>query len=222
MSFTAEHARRVMEANLVNLAKKAAAGKTLTTPELALVSAVVAEGDPLRSPPFVDNQVALAEVLGVDRKTIQRWIKEEGCPGAQSGGRYSVMEWREWIRKTGRKDGEAAGEDIDATYERARNILLQNQRIEFQIGVMRKEYVSSMEVEQWGAELGASIRKVVGQLHLQAPSLVGLPVAELELRLKELEDETIHQLHLLSANMDRWKKEVDLAALKEGAIEPAA
>lgn len=218
MSFTAEHAKKVVEANLVNLAKKAAAGKTLTAQELSLVTSIIEEGDPLRTPPFVDNQVALAKVLGVERKTIQRWLKDPDCPPTAANGKYNVLAWREWVRKTGRKTGEPEP-DIDATFERARNILLQNQRIEFQLGILRKEYVSSIEVEQWGAELGTAIRKVVGQLHLQAPSLVGLPVAELEARLKEVEDEVISQLNSLGASMERWRAEIDSVAVKEANNE---
>jgi hypothetical protein len=52
-------------------------------------------------------------------------------------------------------------------------------------------------VELWGGELGSAIRKVVGTIHLCAPTVVGVSVAEAEARLKELEGEILQQLHLL-------------------------
>jgi len=58
-------------------------------------------------------------------------------------------------------------------------------------------------VEQRGAELGAAIKGVVLKIHLCAPSVVGLAVAEDEARLKEIEDEILEQLHLLNEKLER-------------------
>ena len=58
------------------------------------------------------------------------------------------------------------------------------------------ELVSVDSVRRLGHELGAAIRKTLS-IHRLASSLVGLSVREIEDRLKEAEDETLLQLHLL-------------------------
>lgn len=203
---TAQHARRILEANLVNLAKKAQEGRVLSAQEIALLQGMADGTDaPAVHPVWVQNQVELATILGVNRKTIQRWLKENGNPGAQSDGRYSVPAWREWARSKGSKvDGD---EDLNQTQLKARQILLQNQKLEFSLGVLRKEYAPTTLLKAWGGELGANIRKVVTQIHLIAPSIVGLPVPDAEARLKELEDEILEQLHGLDEGISKWEQE---------------
>lgn len=51
---------------------------------------------------FEKNQVALAKRLRVARKTVQRWLREPGNPGATARGEYDAFLWRQWAR-TGRK-----------------------------------------------------------------------------------------------------------------------
>ena len=98
-------------------------------------------------------------------------------------------------------------DSVDATELKARNLLLQNQRLELQLAVMRREYLPATDVERWGAELGAAIRKVVGQIHLAAPSVVGLSVAEAESRLKEIEDVVLEQLHTVTERLEQSRHE---------------
>jgi hypothetical protein len=62
------------------------------------------------------------------------------------------------------------------------------------------------EVARVGAELGAAIRKVVTRLHRTAPSLEGHPVATIEARLKEEEDDILKQLHTLNERLRPWQQ----------------
>jgi hypothetical protein len=61
-------------------------------------------------------------------------------------------------------------------------------------------------VRELGAELGAAIRKTL-TVHRLASSLVGLSVEEIESRLKEAEDETLRQLHLLDQRVGQWESQ---------------
>ena len=90
---------------------------------------------------------------------------------------------------------------------KARHILLQNQKLEFQLAILCKEYVPAADVEKWGGELGTAVRKVVSQIHLCAPSVVGLSVPEAEACLKEIEAEILEQLHLLDQHLADWSNE---------------
>lgn len=46
---------------------------------------------------FAKTQVELAEILGVDRKLIQRHRRIEGNPGVRPDGRSDVQAWRQWL-----------------------------------------------------------------------------------------------------------------------------
>jgi hypothetical protein len=89
---------------------------------------------------------------------------------------------------------------------RARQIALQNGRLEQQYAIAQRDWVPVVDVRQWGAELGSAIRKVVLQIHLAAPALVGLDTAGIEARLKESEDEILRQLTELPARIERWRR----------------
>lgn len=194
-----DQAELALKANWRNLLRKVQAGKTLSPGEVAMLKAAQAGG---QAPPqaFAKNQVELADLLGVSRKTIQRALKVDGHPVTRPDGRYDVNAWRDFLQ--------GAGDDTAApsiTEQRARNLLLQNERLELQIAILRKEYVAATEVERWGSELGAAIRKVVCQIHLAAPSVVGGSVPDAESRLKEVEDEILQQLHVLSGRIGTLK-----------------
>lgn len=189
-------AETLLKADIRNLTLKVKAGRPLSAGERKLLSSMAGGGKPSTSA-YVRTQVELAEAIGVERKTIQRWRKVEGNPGAEADGRWNVEAWRAFKAA---REGETAGGNgplESVTALKARHLLLQNQKLEHQIAVMRREYVPASDVERWGAELGAEIRKVVSQIHRIAPSIVGMQVEDAEVRLREVEDEILAKLHIL-------------------------
>jgi hypothetical protein len=202
---TSEQAGLLLKADFVNLAKKVKEGKTLTASERNLLQSALV-GDKPTGIEFAKNAVELAEQLDVDRRTISRWRKIEGNPGVRPDGRYHVPSWRAF--KASRR-GEDEADGLSQTQLKARQILLQNQKLEIQIAVLRREYMPVTEVEKIGGELGTAIRKVVSQIHLCAPTVVGVSVADAEARLKEIEDEILQQLHLLGQSVEQWKNSSD-------------
>lgn len=48
---------------------------------------------------------------------------------------------------------------------------------------------------------------MVAQIHLAAPSVVGVSVPDAEARLKEIEDQILEQLHTLPERMERARHE---------------
>lgn len=204
----------LLSQNFANMQKKVANGKTLPASELVVVKKIL-EGDNLggfveskttdsgKENTFAKNQVELAEILKVDRRTVQRWLKKPGCPGKSSNGRYKIPDWKQFAKLQGHDTGDSDGDGVTA---KDQNIRLQNEKLLFQLKVLKKEYVSSAEVEQWGASLGGEIRKTVVSIHKIASSLAGLTPAEIEIRLKELEDEILMKLHLLAQRTDEMKE----------------
>lgn len=199
VTLTPENAGAILRADLANLARKVSQGKTLSVAERNLLQSAVA-GEKLSSVEYVQNAAELSELLGVDRRTIFRWRKIDGNPGTTGDGRYNVPLWRAF--KQARQDETADG--LSQTQLKARQILLQNQKLEIQIAILKRQYMPVDEVEKIGAELGMAIRKVVTTLHLCAPTVVGVSVAEAEARLKEVEDEILQQLHMLRSSIDEW------------------
>ena len=79
--------QKILSKDLENIVKKVASGKTLTSAERALVEkAYGASGDVK----FAKTIVELSEILGVNRKTIDRWRKLKGSPKPCSDGRHNV------------------------------------------------------------------------------------------------------------------------------------
>lgn len=191
-------AEKLLKLEVANITKKLASGRTLSNQERAILQGI-ANGKPSGSTPgTVQNQVELADTLGVTRQTIHTWLKEAGCPGAAPNGTYNVAAWLEWMRAANKRGGLIE----DETTLRAKNLLLQNEHLETRIKVLKREYVPAIEVEEVGTKLAAAIRKVVTALHLSAPSMVGLSLHELDAFLKDKEDEILGQLHNLSESID--------------------
>ncbi len=202
-SISPTQAKALLAKNTLNLATKLNGGKTLTPKEVEQLEEI-AKGDVQTAKKYASSQVELAAALGVERRTVIRWLKKPGCPGAESNGTYNLYLWREWAKANELKLAIDDDEDLTAEKNRltAKQILLQNQKLEFQLGVLKKEYVPAGEVEKWGAELGGEIRKTVISIHKIAASLSGLPTAEIEIRLRDLEDEILNKLHLLGTRIE--------------------
>jgi hypothetical protein len=143
------------------------------------------------------NQVELAENLGVDRKTIQRWLKIDGCPEAKSDGRYNILEFKEWALKTGRKY--ESDEDFDSDERNkleVRRLRTICERLDLELEVQKGNYSANEDVEIMVRRMVSSARKVLSQIPSQlAPQLSGLATADIEIRLKQAVEEALINLH---------------------------
>jgi hypothetical protein len=132
---------------------------------------------------------AAAKLLTVDPRTLAKWLGDSEPAGHRHGvALYTLAQCSEAIRSY--RDKRPKGSSARDRYMNA-----MADRAEFEIAVRKKEYVLASDVERWGAEIGMNVRKVTTKLHLAAPSVVGVSVPEAEERLKEIEDEILHQLH---------------------------
>jgi hypothetical protein len=191
-----EQAELLLRAHKRAILKLATSGKPLPAATVKQVMSVLSGGD-ATDPPFAKNQVELAAFLGVNRRTISRYLKVEGNPGAKPDGRYPVGAWRQFLADAGAIDDL----EDDPSSLKARLVGVQIEKIEHSLAVSRGEYWERLEVQKWFSELAAAIRKVVTQIHLVAPSVVGVSVPEAEARLKDLEDEIMRQLHQIGAQV---------------------
>jgi hypothetical protein len=154
MGLSPQLAKMTLEANALNLVQKVKEKKQLTASEIATLEAIAAGGSAESKPAgktFADNQVELAAILGVERRTIQRWLKEPNCPPTESNGKYNVVVWREWARINGRKFNDDA--ELDKSALQARNILLQNERLQLANAEKRKGLIPRELAQQVFAQL---------------------------------------------------------------------
>lgn len=163
---------------------------------------------------FAKNYVELANTLGVSRRTIHNWTKSNtDCPVPRPDGRHSITEWRAWIEKHG-LDSEV--EESPAALK-ARMLILQTERLQLQVSIIKRDFVPRSEVETAGAQLGTAMRRVITQIHLRAPDFAGRTTDECDRLLREVEDEVLEQLHLIPRQM----KELGEGAFSPEAIEDA-
>ena len=200
---SSDQASVILKADFANLAKKVKEGKPLTASERQTLQAAV-NGQSAVAAEYAPNAVELARVLGVERRTISRWRKLDGNPGTRQNGSYHSPSWQTFKAN---RQGDHELDGLSQTQLKAQQILLQNQKLEIQLAILRREYMPVADVERIGGLLGTAIRKVVTQIHLCAPTVVGVSVAEAEARLKEVEDEILQQLHLLGESIEGWKRE---------------
>ena len=91
--------QRILSKDLENIVKKVASGKTLTNSERALIESEY--GEKGKSVRYAKTIVELADILGVNRKTIDRWRKMKGSPKSKPDGRQDIPKWRQFIKKNG-------------------------------------------------------------------------------------------------------------------------
>ena len=200
-----EKARKVIEANAVNLARKVVAGETLKGGELAIMQQIAASADVAQAVEWVKNQTALAALLGTTRRTLNRWAKIEGAPRPQADGRHHVPAWREWMKANGHvvKGGSDAGGRMAELKERQleRSVEI----LEVKLAELRGDVIAVSTVEGMLSEFGATIMAMLRQkLENEFPiSCAGLEPAQVRVRGKALVDDIAGRLR---AAVDPWRK----------------
>ena len=188
-----ELVQNVLKKNIVNIARKVSDGKTLSSFEAAQLQSVLDGGVTADVKPFVGNQVDLATALGCNRKTIQRWLKMPGCPGAQSNGNYCIADWKAFARKQG---SEVGGEKKDKGELETERLTLINERLAFELAKAKDEYTENSMVENGVKEMVIAAKKVLLSIPaVAAPQVVGRSVADAEQILKEMINDALVQLH---------------------------
>jgi hypothetical protein len=145
-----------------------------------------------------DSIGACASATGIPI-TVLKHAKRRGC-AAFRGSRVYLAPLIRWLFDSPDRSL------INYDQERAQHVVLQNAKLKVELRRLKRELLPVDEVAHLGAELGAAIRKVITRLHRTAPSLEGQPVATIEARLKEEEDDILKQLHTLNERLKTWQQ----------------
>ena len=147
---------------------------------------------------WAKNQSELAEAIGCDRKSIQRWVKagDPDCPGHSSDGRYNVTLWKLWVESKGKKV-RAVGKSKDKGTLEIENMRLRNEKLDIENMLRRGELMHVDEVNATLTELvNACVSRIRGMKNTLAPACVGVSIPEATKRIDVECDEALNELAL--------------------------
>ena len=199
--FTKKHQEAIDHKQFQNLRNKQLEGGVLTNSELKFVSEYMARyGDDSTRDfgTYAKNQTELADRIGVNRKTIQRWRKEPNFPKPKADGRYNVREVVQWKDVYGARGGDLTSKES----EQMRSIMLQNEKLEIQVGILRGEYTPNVDIDAQVSEMVQQAKRELLALPASlAPQVVGQTIAEAEKIIKQAIHESLKCLH-----ENQWQK----------------
>lgn len=192
--------QKILSKDLENIVKKVASGKTLTSAERALVEKAYGTSGNVK---FAKTIVELSEILGVNRKTIDRWRKLKGSP--KPCGRHNVAKWRDFVRKHDLKEPDSPEDDELKT----RKLLAEVKQAEIKLKVMEGTYVPIEKVrEVWLTHIG-QVRNILESRFLNElpPILTTLDAIQIREKMQEVLDETYKAISIAA---DAIKEPVDI------------
>ena len=195
--------QRILSKDLENIVKKVASGKTLTNSERALIESEYGEKE--KSVRYAKTIVELADVLGVNRKTIDRWRKMKGSPKSKPDGRQDISKWRQFIKKNGLKEADTPEDEV----LKSRKLLAEVKQAEIKLKVMEGTYVPIEKVrEVWTMHIG-QIRNILESRFLNElpPILTTLDAIQIREKMQEVLDETYSALSVAAESI---KEPVDI------------
>ena len=162
--------KKIREAEFKNIIAKLKAGKTLSAREAKIAEEFTGARKNL-------TQQEVAEAWGMTQPNVAKMVKQ-GMPMTSMD---AAVAWRkDFLEKKGR------GDDAPASYQeaRTRKALLECEKLEQQLAILRGEYVQRTEVVESGVRVGAILTaKVAALVNDSCGALAGLAEGELRSRL---------------------------------------
>jgi len=172
-----------------NILKKLKSGGTLTSAERLILYGN--QNDGIR---YAKNQTELANNLGVDRKTIQRWRKENNFPQPMPDGRWDILAVRNWRENT-RNSSNVSDEDMSKAEGEARRVWLQVEKLEHEIEVSKGNYITIDEAKAEVSKMASIARGILLAIpETLAPIIIGLNAVEAQEKLRKEIDHALEQI----------------------------
>ena len=192
-SISPEMAERLLSADLKNIVKKVADGKTLSPSELNRVKAIASGSNDTVT--HARNVAELAMLLGVSRQTLYQWKKLEGAPEAQANGLHSVIAWRQFMRDRDLKGGESVQGASEAL--KARKLLAEVEQREIRTAILKGDYVPLEQVRvEWTTQVGKAVALLRAKFESELPPVLsGLDAVGIQSECAAAIDEVCETLH---------------------------
>lgn len=144
---------------------------------------------------YAKNQTELGKALNAVRKTVGRWMREEGNPGKVKGKGYNVTLWKMWVAERGkapRATKTQTKQELDAE-----KVRLQNEKLSIEIAKTRGELASWDEVCHVLTEMVTAFVGNARQVkHHCSADVVGVSVGEASKRIGREIDDCLTELSL--------------------------
>lgn len=173
---TDDFSKKIREAQVKNILAKLRDGKTISAREAKIAEEFAAEKD---GKPKKLTQQDVADAWGMTQPNVAKMVKQ----GMPLDSMEAAVAWRkDFLARKGR------GDNAPASYQeaRTRKALLECERLEQQLAILRGEYVKRSGVVEDGVRIGAIITaKVAALVNDSCGALAGLAEAELRSKLHD-------------------------------------
>jgi|TARA_R100001530_G_scaffold111745_1_gene78871 DNA-binding XRE family transcriptional regulator len=154
-------AKKVLDADLANMAKRVNEGKNLTSNQRAYFLQATGQV-PLPESGYAKSKVELAAILGVARQTIYKWGKLDEAPQPNSDGSHNIADWLGFIKLHNLKGAEDEG-GMDL---RDRKMLGQCLKIEAELEILKGEWVPKGLVKRFMEDVFVACRSKILQCQM--------------------------------------------------------
>lgn len=187
--FSAEQVEAIRKKEKANILKKLESGQTLTESQRLILY-----GNKTDQSRYAKNQTELAEFLGVDRKTIQRWRKEENFPQVMADGRYDVLAVRDW-RERSRNSNSTSAEDLSKAEGEARRVWLQVEKLEHDIEITKGQFITIEQAQSDVSQMCARARGILLAIpDTLAPLVIGKTATQAQQLIRKEIDNALTQI----------------------------
>ena len=187
--FSAQQVDAIRKKEKANILKKLESGQTLTEAQRLILYGT--KNDQTR---YAKNQTELAEFLGVDRKTIQRWRKEEYFPKAMADGRYDVIAVRDWRERT-RNSSSTSAEDLSKAEGEARRVWLQVEKLEHEIEISKGQFITIEQAQTDVSSMCSRARAILLAIpDTLAPLVIGKTATQAQQLIRKEIDNALAQI----------------------------
>lgn len=149
----------------------------------------------MKNPNFTPTKAELAELCGVSRPTLNRFLSMPGAPTEDKKQGWPVDLVRDFILKNTEKESISANLNSEIgdlkkweIFERARKSKLANDQKEGSL-IPRHKHEAIL------SEMAHECQTVLNGIPRKAPELAGLPTHEIERVLQDSVDEAVEKLH---------------------------
>jgi hypothetical protein len=175
---------KIREAEFKNILQKLKDGKTLTAREAMIAAEFAAERDGKAGV----TQVELASLWGITQPAIHKMVKM-GMP------MDSIESATEWRKKYLAEHGRSGGAPTGYNEARTRKALLECDRLDMQLAILRGDYEEKAKVREAGIRIGAIFSAILAALVNDASgALAGLGEAELRKKLHERTQQILSEI----------------------------
>ena len=185
-------ATQAIKANVANILRKVKSGKTLTAAE---IKALAAAGESPKPADLVTT-TRLAELFGLNRKTVAQWRKEGLDVPEKVDGKEPLDAWREWFAA----HPEAGHWHMKPRADRE-TLLCEKLQIDIAISKIKLDtesgrVVEKSEVKEQMAALGSVMKTMLKKIANDLPPRIeGMSAAEIKAELDEEINRMIDRYH---------------------------